>query len=206
MPQQPFESRLSTDTAPDPSHGPVLQCSPPSADTAGQRLRIHARRVFAASREDVFAAWTTRIAWDSWMRLRARSRAAVAAYPGGAFRLELAEGPTIHVVTGVFVEFHAPDHLRLVWQHHNASDDASTIDVAIRSRLDGTELTVTHTDIGSRREAAWLMRLWSTVLRRLESYLAIREARHPLRPRLALRLVGAGVASGHVASGPSSRA
>ncbi len=206
MPQQPFESRLSTATAPDPGHGPVLEYSPPSADTAGQRLRIRARRVFAAPREDVFAAWTSRIAWDNWLRLRARSRAAVAPYPGGAFRLELAEGPTIHVVTGVFVEFHAPDHLRLVWQHHNASDDASTIDVAIRSRLNGTELTITHADIGSRREAAWLMRMWTTVLRRLEAYLAIREARHPLRPRRALRLVGASVASGRMAPEPSSRA
>jgi hypothetical protein len=108
-------------------------------------------------------------------------------------------------VTGVFVEFNAPDHLRLTWQHQNATDDASTIDVSIRSRPGGTEMTVTHANIGSRREAAWLMRLWTTVLRRLEAYLAIREVRRPPRMRQPLRLVAAGVGSGRVVPGTSSR-
>jgi hypothetical protein len=33
------------------------------------------------------------------------------------------------------------------------------------------ELLMIHGGIGSRREAAWLMRLWSAVLDRLASYL-----------------------------------
>jgi uncharacterized protein YndB with AHSA1/START domain len=204
MPQQSFEPRRSA-AATATDHGPVLEHSPQGDETAGQRLRIRATRHYAVPRDDVFAAWTSRTAWDSWMRLRARSRAAIAAYPGGAFRLELAEGPTIHVVTGVFVEFHAPDHLRLVWLHHSSSDDASTIDVAIRSRLDGTELTLTHLDIASRREAAWLMRLWSTVLRRLGDYVAVAQVHRPLQPRRALTLVGAASATGRAIPPASSR-
>lgn len=172
MPLHAFETRTSVTAAPAVEEGPILECSPPVAESTAQGLRIRARRLYSASRDEIFAAWTSRIAWDGWMRLRARSRALVAAYPGGAFRLEIAEGPTIHVVTGTFVEVDPPGHLKLTWQRHSASDAPSTVDVTIRSRLDRTELTMTHTHIGSRREAAWLMRLWARVLRRLGEYLA----------------------------------
>ena len=207
MAQQSFESPLSTTAAPATEMGPILECSPQSADTARPALRVRARRFYVASAADVFAAWTNRMAWENWMRLRARSRAAIAPYAGGAFRLELAEGPTIHVVTGIFVEYRAPDRLKLVWQHHNAADEPSTIDVAIGPRLDGTELTFTHTDIGSRREAAWLMRLWTVVFRRLDDYLAGSSARPfsgPRRP--GLRLVGTALASVRPNRPASSRA
>jgi uncharacterized protein YndB with AHSA1/START domain len=205
MPQHSFESRLSPVPTPSKEHGPVLEGTPPGTDPGGQRLRIFARRIYATSAQEVFAAWTHRTAWDNWMRLRARSRSAVAAYPGGAFRLELADGATIHVVTGAFAECHAPDHLQLVWQRHNGADDPSTIDVVIQSRMDATEMTLTHSDIASRREAAWLMRLWATVLRRLDAYLAIRGIQRPVPPQRALRLIGNGVASATSIRPASSR-
>lgn len=178
MPLHSFESRASVVPAPAVEHGPILECSPPAAESSAQILRIRARRLYTASGDEVFAAWTSRMAWDSWMRLRARSRALVAGFPGGAFRLELAEGPTIHVVIGTFVEVHRPDRLKFTWQHQHAGDNGSTVDVMINTRLDRTELTLIHTNIGSRREAAWLMRLWSRVLRRLSEYLAEPDGDH----------------------------
>lgn len=151
--------------------GPVLECAPHGTDSADVTLRIRARRIVPATREEVFAAWTRRTAWDSWMRLRARSRAAFAPYRGGAFRLELAEGPTIHVVTGTVTDIRPHELLSLDWIHHNTGDHRSTVDVQFRSRQNETEMTVFHRGITSRREAAWLMRLWSSVLDRLASYL-----------------------------------
>lgn len=205
MPQPSFESRLSPVAPPVVEQGPILEHSSPGSDATGE-LQIRARRIYSASRDEVFAAWTNRTAWETWMRLRAKSRASLASYQGGAFRLELAEGPTIHVITGAFVVHKAPDHLRFSWQHHDGYDRASTVDVTIRSRRDASELSLIHLDIASRREAAWLMRFWATVMRRLDQYLASHEAEPHFTPRRPLQLVGAAVASDSVIRPASSRA
>ena len=200
MPQQSFESSLSSPAPTDVEHGPLLEAVQGAAD-AGQTLRIRARRWYACSEEDLFRAWTARSAWERWMRLRAKSRASIAAYKGGAFRLELAEGPTIHVVTGVLLTLQAPNHLRLSWQHLQGTERASTVDVAIRHRLDMTELALTHADIASRRDASWHMRLWTMVLRRLGDHLVAQPMHSALMRRRMFRLV----ASEGVVQQPSSR-
>jgi uncharacterized protein YndB with AHSA1/START domain len=120
----------------------------------------------------VFAAWTRRHGWESWLRLRARSRVILAPTQGGAFRLELAEGATIHVITGTISEFLAPNLLALTWRHCDMSDSGSLIEVALRDLHGATELTFVHSHIDRRREAAWLMRLWAMALNRLGDYLA----------------------------------
>jgi hypothetical protein len=101
------------------------------------------------------------------MRLRARSRSSFAAYRGGAFRLELAEGPTIHVVTGFVTNIQTSELISLEWVHHNALDRGSALEVTFRQHAEHTELSLDHRDITNRREASWLMRLWSSALERL---------------------------------------
>lgn len=188
MPHHSFESSLSSPAPTVVEHGPLLECAPVGADAA-PTLRIRARRAYGCSEEELFRAWTARSAWERWMRLRARSRASMGPYPGGAFRLELAEGPTIHVVTGVVLKLQAPNHLRLSWQHLEGAGGASTVDVTIRHRLDWTELVLTHGDIGSRRDAAWLMRLWTIVLGRLGDHIAAQGSQSALLRRRMFRLV-----------------
>ena len=170
MPLESFETPVALATARTIDDGPVLDCAPSGTSTGTQPLRIRAHRCYPVSREDLFATWMRRSAWDTWMRLRARSRSTFAPYRGGAFRLELAEGPTIHVITGAVNDIRVDEFLSLSWVHHNTSDHGSTVDVAFRSRQGGTGLKLVHRDIGSRREAAWLMRLWSIVLGRLGRY------------------------------------
>ena len=153
-----------------PDDGPHLECQLSPNDPASQTLRIRARRFYPVSRQELFAAWTRRTAWDSWMRLRARSRSTVAPYRGGTFRLELAEGPTIHVITGTVIDVRLAESLSLSWVHHGKSDYASTVDASFRERHRVAELSLVHGHIASRREAAWLMRLWATALDRLASY------------------------------------
>ena len=170
MPLHSSETRPLPPTLRPGDDGPVLEGTTP-ADPADPMLRIRARRLRAAPPHDVFAAWTRRAAWDSWMRMRARSRTSLAAYSGGGFRVELAEGPAIHVITGTVMEVRANERLSLSWVHHGKSDQPSFVDVSIRDLHGLTELTLVHHHIASRREAAWLMRLWSTVLDRLSTYL-----------------------------------
>ena len=150
--------------------GPMLERSPHEGETAEQGLRIRAHRVFPVSRHELFAAWTTRGAWESWLRLRARSRAVVTPYSGGAFRLELAEGPTIHVITGTARETRTDEYISFTWIHHDTNDYGSIVEVAFEQRCGQSEIHLVHHSIGSRREAAWLMRLWASALDRLDRY------------------------------------
>src|SRR5688500_11390905 len=199
MPQQSFESSLSSPAATAAEYGPLLEGAQGSAD-AGHTLRIRARRSYTCSADDLFAAWTSRVAWERWMRLRAKSRASIAACRGGAFRLELAEGPTIHVVTGTVLTLHEPDHVRLSWQHLQGNKRMNVVDVTIRPRLERTELVFTHSDIASRRDAAWHMRLWAMTLRRLGDHVVAEASHSVVLRRRMIRLV----ASGAVARQPSS--
>jgi len=169
MPLQSFE------TLPTPfaiADGPLLEYAPQETETADAHLRIRARRVFPVSRNELFAAWTTRAAWESWLRLRARSRAAVTASPGGGFRLELAEGPTIHVITGTSREIRVDEFVSFTWMHHDTNDFGSIVEITFAHRCDQAELRLLHHSIASRREAAWLMRLWAAALDHLDRYFA----------------------------------
>lgn len=162
-------------------NGPVLELASPGGNVPEHPLRIRAQRAYPAPPEELFESWTRRTVWESWMRLRARSRATLAPYRGGAYRLELAEGPAIHVITGVVTELRSPECLSLDWRHHDTTDLASTIDVAFQALDDGTLLTLVHGSISNRREAAWLMRLWGIALDRLGQH--VRET-HPLVKRV----------------------
>ena len=172
MPFQSSDSPQVSRPAALQEDGPVLDGPAHGSEAGDSTLRIRARRFFPVSREELFATWTRRTAWDVWMRLRARSRSTLAPYRGGEFRLELAEGPAIHVITGSITDIQAPEHLTLSWRHENTNDPGSLVDVSFQRHQQFAELLLLHTHIASRREAAWLMRLWATVLARLETYLA----------------------------------
>jgi uncharacterized protein YndB with AHSA1/START domain len=168
----PLESFETPPTAFTIVNGPLLEHASHESETSEHRLRIRARRVFPVSRNELFAAWTTRTAWESWFRLRARSRAIVTPYPGSAFRLELAEGPTIHVITGSAREIRIDEFVSFTWIHHDTNDYGSIVEIAFDQLWNGSELRLTHRSIASRREAAWLMRLWAAALDRLDRYVA----------------------------------
>jgi hypothetical protein len=120
------------------------------------------------------------------MRLRSKCRATIAPCSGSAFRLEIAEGPAIHVITGDVIEI-GSDHLVLSWCHHERSDTHSTIAVALRDMgTSATDVSFVHDRIASRREAAWLMRFWGTALERLDDYLSRATPRTKRRGDVAL--------------------
>lgn len=154
-------------TTATPELGPTLEYGNDPADT----LRIRARRAYTVTQEELFAAWTRRDALDVWLRLRSRSRVMLAPQRGGAFRLELAEGPTIHLITGSVLDVRSPEYLSLSWVHHEKSDQPCLVEISFRERLHRGEISLLHRHIENRREAAWLMQLWSSALRRLGAHL-----------------------------------
>jgi uncharacterized protein YndB with AHSA1/START domain len=169
---------------------PALACTrepQPAAEAAGARepvgwpLAVRVRRTYEAPRDVVFAAWMSRQAWSTWMQLRARSRATVAARVGGAYRLEIADGPIIHVITGTIEELRPEERLALTWLHHDMANEPSLVEVSLRSVAGGTELALVHRRITARRQLAWTRSAWERMLERLAKYLA------PARPTAVLR-------------------
>ena len=163
MPLSSSETLLAAPTS-GSLDGPTLECS-----TDADRLRIRARRAYETSCEELFAAWTRRDALDLWLRLRSRSRVMLSPQIGGSFRLELAEGPTIHVITGAVIDYQPAEYLSLSWIHHEKSDRPSIVQVSFRERNGRGEIGLVHREIENRREAAWLMKLWSNALARLDT-------------------------------------
>jgi uncharacterized protein YndB with AHSA1/START domain len=166
MPQPSSKTALPAPTHPTHQDGPILEFS----SDPGERLRIRAHRTYPVSREELFGAWTQRNALDVWLRLRSRSRVMLAPQLGGPFRLELAEGPTIHVITGAVLDIRPSDSLTLSWVHHAKGDQASSIVVTFYEFNRRAQLSLLHRGIESRREAAWLMQLWLNALGRLGRY------------------------------------
>ena len=142
----------------------------PYLDGDGNGSRIRADRVFHVPPRDVMNAWTTSTAWERWLRLQSRSRATIAATPGGSFRLEVADTPVIHVITGD-VSAASAELLELSWLHDGVSDSASRVTVTVRESSEGSIMTFVHDRIANRREASWLMRLWPRAHRRLAELL-----------------------------------
>ena len=168
MPQSSSESTLAAPTPAAVEDGPTLEYS----TIPGELPRIRARRTYGISREELFAAWTRRNALDLWLRLRSRSRVVLAPQVEGSFRLELAEGATIHVITGSVIEYRPSEYLSISWTRHEKSDRPSIVQVSFRERNRRGEIVLVHRAIESRREAAWLMKLWANALTRLGTYLA----------------------------------
>lgn len=181
MPSASSEARLALSRPHVVDDGGTFVCAAPTLDTTPNGHRIRARRLYDAPAKAVFDAWTSRTAWQAWMRLRSRSRVTIAPYQGGTFRLEVAEGPTINVITGEVIEMRVPEFLSLSWSHHGGVGRTSTVDVFVDNRDGRAELVLVHHQIESRRDASWSMRLWSTVLDRLDDYVAESE-QHSNRP------------------------
>jgi hypothetical protein len=111
--------------------------------------------------------------------MQSRSRATLVATPGGNFRLEVADTPVIHVITGE-VSAASAELLELSWRHDGVSESASRVTVTVRESSEGSVMTFVHDRIVSRREASWLMRLWPHAHRRLAELLE--RGQTPSRP------------------------
>lgn len=102
-------------------------------------------REFAASRAEVFAAWTTPARVADWWDPRGLvlARCDIDLRPGGAFRFEPRGGGAL-VFMGRYVEIVPPE--RLVFTTPGPSPDRSTVGTLVFTEHDGTTtLTITMT-------------------------------------------------------------
>jgi uncharacterized protein YndB with AHSA1/START domain len=143
-------------------------------DTSGRNSRDSVRvvRRFAASPEEVFAAWTRPALLERW----AVDAASTDPRVGGRFRQETRSAEGLHVVSGEYREFVPNRRLLMTWNHEgpaSAPDKTEalvTVDLREAGRA-ATELTVTEEPVApDQRDDA--NAAWTGALDALEALLA----------------------------------
>ncbi|HZQ01960.1 MAG TPA: SRPBCC domain-containing protein [Reyranella sp.] len=118
-------------------------------DTSTLRLT----RIFDATRERVFDAWTKRDQFIQWMCPPGVTITLmeIDVHAGGAWRIEgRADGGRIFSSSGRYVEVKRPERLVFTWAHHKDGDftkprgHETTVRIELRALGNKTELTLIH--------------------------------------------------------------
>lgn len=133
-----------------------------------QKLVI--RRVFNATREELFAAWTDPVGMETWMCPGPDITTKVVEMDlriGGALCLDMESPHGISRHTGTFCEISPPTRLAFTWRSTatNHRDTLVTIELYEQSR--GTELVLTHSDLPNQATMAAYRGGWENVLKEL---------------------------------------
>lgn len=139
--------------------------------TARQTLTL--TRVFAASREEVFAAWTTPESVRQWMRPGSAEvvLAELDLRVGGTFRIDMLHEGERLIHSGVYREIVPPEKLVFTWTSRDTHQHETLVGVELRALGNRTtELTLTQTLLPDVESAERHTRGWSLILEHLASY------------------------------------
>lgn len=138
--------------------------------------RLRMRRMFDASREKVFAAWTDPRAMGRFLRphetwtnpsLRADARV------GGSYRVAMRDPDgKVFCVGGVYREVTRPERLVFTWtweKGHTAAGQETVVTIVLRARGKKTEMIFTHDLLPSAAERTGHRGGWTGCFRILRS-------------------------------------
>jgi len=133
-------------------------------------------RVLPASRQAVFAAWTTAESVRQWMCPEAVSipLAELDARVGGAFRVEMLVAGERVVHTGVYREIRPPEKLVFTWTSKNTRHRDTLVTVELRALGVETELTLTQALLPDEDATRQHARGWAQIVEHLAAYLETR--------------------------------
>ena len=156
------------------------------AAEAEDLLSVHLTRVLPASRERVFAAWTSPDLMTRWWGPKGYQAISCTAdpRPGGEFVIEIKspEGE-IHRMTGLYTEVEPPALVCLEIRHRLIEGAAEApggyiptyVRVELQPHADGTELTLLHNGFLDAALAGRFNGGWSSSFDKLESTLIEQE-------------------------------
>ncbi|UYN96917.1 MAG: SRPBCC domain-containing protein [Enhydrobacter sp.] len=121
-------------------------------DAAVDSRTLRLSRIFDASRERVFAAWTEPAQFMAWMCPAdvELDECELDVRPGGAWRAKGYTPTRRFAKSGVYLEVRRPELLVFTWGHHASADWSSprghetTVRVEFRALGQRTELVLTH--------------------------------------------------------------
>ena len=144
-------------------------------EQALQNETIVIRKLIAATREEVFQAWTDPESMRHWMRGREDMQEAEAhldVRPGGTFRITMKGKERNYEHTGQYRVVEPPSRLVFTWIS-KATDEQETI-VTVELKPHGTEceLTLTHEKLPGKEAASNHENGWTRIVELLARYLA----------------------------------
>jgi uncharacterized protein YndB with AHSA1/START domain len=144
-------------------------------EAAARTLTV--RRELTCSQEDLFEAWTDADALATWFGGPAAKTLSVAVDPhvGGAYRMTMQRDGEVGAVEGVYLEVEPPERLVFTWRWDRPEIEdrrESVVTVEFIDRDGSTEVVITHDGIKTESSFAFHVAGWTTVMERLEPYLA----------------------------------
>ncbi len=138
---------------------------------SGQTLTI--RRVLRASCEEVFDAWLDAAGMREWMCPGPVTSCDAVLEPreGGHFRIVMNAPGAQFVNTGEFRVLDRPARLQFTWISSRWGNEETLVTVELHRRGAHCELVLTHERYPAERPADELMKGWTQILDKLESYL-----------------------------------
>jgi uncharacterized protein YndB with AHSA1/START domain len=141
----------------------------PTLDTS-----LSIRRIFAASREEVFRAWTDPQAIERWFKPMglASKVTLLDLRVGGGFRFDL-ESPAGErsFITGNYLEIAAPEKLVFTWSSLATHDRETLVTVEFVARGTETEIVLTHERLLDEDMISAHQNGWASVLDQLTAAL-----------------------------------
>lgn len=136
-------------------------------------------RVFDASRERVFDAWTDETQFVQWMCPPGvgLDSASLDVRPGGAWRAHGRNSTGLFAMSGRYLEVERPERLVFTWAHHESDDYDSqrghetTVRLEFRAVGNKTELTLIHAPFADTPSRQGHTEGWTGSFDKLEPFL-----------------------------------
>jgi uncharacterized protein YndB with AHSA1/START domain len=135
---------------------------------------LQLRRLYSASREEIFAAWTDPEQMREWLC------PAGATIPfievdlrlGGAFRIDMQSEHGTHSHIGEYREIIRPEKLVFTWSSINTQHKETLVTVELIQRGALTELVLTHEGLPDKKSGEMHAMGWGSILDMLRSQFA----------------------------------
>ena len=141
----------------------------------GQNETIVIRKTIAATREEVFQAWTDPESVRHWMRGREdmqESEAELDVRPGGTFRITMKGKDRNYVHTGQYRVVEPPSRLVFTWISEATHEQETIVTLELKPRGTECELTLTHEKLPDKEAASGHNDGWNQVAKFLAQHLA----------------------------------
>jgi uncharacterized protein YndB with AHSA1/START domain len=130
---------------------------------------LQLRRVYSASREEIFAAWTDPEQMCEWLCPAGAtiSFIEVDLRVGGAFRIDMQSEQVTFTHTGIYQEIIPPDRLVFTWTSINTQDQETLVTVELIQHGQQTELVLTHEGLPDQKTKEMHAMGWRSILDKL---------------------------------------
>ena len=130
---------------------------------------LQLRRMYSASREEIFTAWTDPAQMREWLCPAGATIPLIEVdlRVGGVFRIDMQSEHGIHSHTGVYQEIIRPEKLVFTWSSVNTQNKETLVTVELIPRGQQTELVLTHKGLPDEKAQEMHVIGWTSILDKL---------------------------------------